>query len=242
MPSRVNFYEEEFDKLVTDRGQNCLWEQAVVCNCVSKDTFQPDFECKICKGTGYRYISPKKIIVIVSNQSGKYDLNSLQLRESGTSFVTPRADVIMGFRDRLTFIDYRCKFSEVIHWGKNSKKSPTLHKPINEVLFLADSKYEYEAGIDFKISEDSYHLEWINEDYLKNMSDRRLSILYYTTPTYLVDDLLHELRGTLSDRKSRGQITFRELPKQYKVVREYFTYNIKPNDGEEPKSEEGVLI
>ena len=49
-------------------------------------------------------------------------------------------------------------------------------------------------------------------------------------------DLLHELRATLSDRKTQN-LTFRELPKQYRVKREDFIYKI---NSPESVAEEGA--
>lgn len=57
-----------------------------------------------------------------------------------------------------------------------------------------------------------------------------MSLLYLTTPSYIVVDLLHELRGTMSDRNSGGSETFRELPKQYKLQREDFIYKVNTPD------------
>lgn len=251
MPVRVNMYEEEIDKVVYDRSQNCIWERASVCNCVSKDTIQPNFNCPICGGSGFRYLPPKNINVAISSLSSRNEITELQFREPGTAYVTPTSDIIMGYRDRLIFPDFRCLYSEVIHWeDRETNISPRLYRKIQHVEFLADSKYEYEQDVDFKITADGYYLEWLNLDFLQNLKGKHLSILYYTTPSYLVDDLLHELRGTLSDRKSQGKVTFRELPKQYKIVRENFIYNIKKPEEitkdttvqEFPDYSEGIVI
>ena len=146
--------------------------------------------------------------------ASKYEINSLELREPGTAYATPKSDVIMGYKDRLRFPDFRCTFSEILHWNEAEDGrgiSPKTYRSIKDVIFLADDEFEYEPGID------------------------------YTTPSYLVNDVLHEIRGILSDRKSRGETTFRELPKQYQLQREDFIYNVatpepkqKPEQPDEP--------
>ncbi len=242
--SRVNLYEELYVDLINDRGHKCIWQRAVVCHCVSRDTGQPDFMCETCHGSGYRYLEPKEITLAVTSFTSKYEMSNIMLRQPGTAYVTTKAEDIMGFKDRIIFSDFRCTFSEVIHWNESEDGrgiSPKLYRDIKEVLFLADDEFEYEAGIDFEITEDGYHLRWLNDDYMSKLDGRNMSILYYTTPSYLVDDLLHELRATISDRKSGGQETFRELPKQYRIVREDFIYGVnKPQPEPEPDTESNV--
>lgn len=230
---RLNIYEEELEKLINDRGNNADWEQAIVCNCVSRDSGQPDFRCPTCGGSGYRYLSPKRIVVGVTSISGNKLTDSLGLREPGMAYITPTADVIMGFRDRVRFPDFKCIFSENVLWGQD-KISPKLYREIKGIEFLADDEYEYELGADFIITEDGFHLKWVNDKTFNRVKGKNLSCRYLTTPSYLVSDLLHELRATLSDRK-QPKATFRELPKQYQIKREDFMYNVK-EDGSKPET------
>lgn len=249
MAARVNFYEEDINQLVKDRGHNCRWERAVVCNCVSRDTGQPDFTCPTCGGSGYRYLPSKSIKAAVISFNSKDEMGNLQLREPGTAYVTPTTDITMGYKDRLSFPDFSCMFSEVLQWNESENGrgiSPKTYRNIKKVSYLADSDYEYEQGVDFEITEDGYHIRWLNEDYIDKLNGRNMSLLYYTTPSYLVDDLLHELRATLSDRKSDGE-TFRELPKQYRIVREDFIYHVKTPEPVQKleaieQDEEGITV
>lgn len=236
MPARVNLYEEELDILLDQRGNNAEWQKAIVCSCVSSDSGQPDFSCPICGGSGFRYTSPKKIIVGVTALSNNKILESVGLREPGCAYVTPKSDVIMGYRDRIRFPDFKCIFSQTIKWEGANTISNKTYRELKGVEYLADDKYEYEEGIDFKITPDNMHLEWINPKIFDSIKDRNLSIRYLTTPSYLVADILHELRATLSDRKTSSP-TFRELPKQYKMVREDFIYNVKEDGGKPPTDE-----
>lgn len=227
--ARVNIYEEQFDTLLDHRGVDAIWEQAMVCNCVNRDTGQPNFVCPICGGSGYRYTQGKKIRVGVSAFISDNLLNSLLLREPGTAYCTPKADVIMGYKDRLYFPDFKCKFSEVIKWSTEDNGlgvSNKTYREIRGVLFLGDDTYEYEEGVDFEVTGDKFHLRWLDADVAKQKNDSNMSFLYYTAPSYLVDDLLHEVRATMSDRNTPSE-TFRELPKQYKIVREDFKYLVK---------------
>lgn len=243
MGARVNLYEDEINNLVINRGNVCEWERAMVCHCVTKDSGQPDFMCPTCGGSGYRYLPKQTIKVAVSSLNSQVELETMELREPGTAYITPTKDIIMGYKDRLRFPDFKCIFSEVLHWSEEENGrgiSPKTYRNIKEVICLADDEYEYELGVDFEITEDKYHLRWKNKEYIDKLDGKDMSLLYYTTPSYLVIDLLHELRATLSDRNAPTE-TFRELPKQYKVQREDFIYKIsdpKPVlDDEKPKEE-----
>ena len=253
MTGRVNLYEEEFDKLIDDRGNIAMWERAAVCWCVNRESGQPDPMCTTCGGSGYRYMQPKQIIVGVTSLTGQIQLKTLELREPGMAYITPKGDIVMGYRDRLTFPEFTAMMSEVVHWGKDGCKrgvSPKTFREIKSVVLLADDQYEYEEGVDFEVTDDRFHLRWLRPDYVPTLENvhNNMSFLYETSPSYIVVDLLHELRGTRSDRNSAG-ITYRELPKQYKLQREDFVYHIAEPEGvPEPEPEEieddveGILI
>lgn len=215
-----------FDDLVHDRGQDCEWERAVVCNCMDKTTGQPNYMCPICNGSGYRYLPPKTIRVAITSINSSYKLEIPEFREPGTAYVTPMRYVIMGYKDRLKFPAFKCLFSEVLRfstvdYGLNI--SAKTYRDVQEVVFLADSEKEYVLGTDFEISNDTYHIIWKNPSI--NVDGKAFSFLYYTSPSYIVVDILHELRATLSQRKTPVE-KFVELPKQYKLNREDFIYGV----------------
>lgn len=230
--ANVNLYTSEINDVVKQRGHNCYWERAVVCTCVSRDTGQPDFTCPVCGGSGYRYLAPRKIKVAVTSLSSSYNLQPFELREPGTAYVTPTEDIIMGYKDRLMFPDFKCVFSEVLKFNfeeDGQYNSPKTYRNIKEVIFLADNEKFLEPE-DYKIISEGHQIQLNNQSIdAEKFNGKSLSLLYYTTPSYLVTDLLHELRATLSDQKTSG-LTFRELPKQYKVNREDFVYRVKNKD------------
>lgn len=216
MTARVDLFDYDFNTLVQQKGVFCNWQEAIVCSCVHE---QPDFSCPLCGGSGFRYLPPKQIKVVSSSFRGEYKHESLGLREPGTAYITPPNDIIMGFHDRLEFFDFRCKMSENISFEFGNTLSSAFYREIKEILCLMDANYVYEENIDFLVCKDKRHIEWINVE----CHPDTLSVLYYTTPTYLVTDLLHELRATYVERKTPSE-TFKELPKQYQITREDFTY------------------
>lgn len=226
MASRVNIYEEVIQTVIDDRGHRCLWESAAVCSCLSRDSGQPDFTCKRCHGTGYIYMPPQEIIVAATMIDSRYQQNTLQFYEPGTLYLTPSKDIIMGYHDRLRFPDFKCKFSEVVRFD-NSRISQRTYRNIVEPIHFCDTEYEFEENADYIVTEDRYHIEYIGSEYEKYVKGHSFSLLYHTTPSYLVVDLVHELRATLSDRNSStGEAIFVELPKQYRARREDFIYGV----------------
>lgn len=237
--ARVNLYQDEIQKVIDDRGHRCLWEQAAVCSCLSRDSGQPDFACKRCNGTGYIYLPAQEVIVAATMIDSRYQQNTLQFYEPGTLYLTPSKEIIMGYRDRLRFPDFRCKFSEVVRFDE-SRVSQRTYRNIVKPIHMCDTEYELELGSDYEITEDGYHVRYIGDEYEQYVKGHSFSLLYYTTPSYLVVDLVHELRATLSDRNSStGEPIFIELPKQYRARREDFIYGVAEPDqtmAEEPDS------
>lgn len=221
---RADLLTTEFDRLIEEKGAKVEWEQSIICQCLSNDSNQPDFSCPYCGGSGFRYYPAKSIRVLVTSFSSSIKLESLGVREPGTAYATPKSNVIMGFRDRLTFVDYTCKFSEAIRFNPElGDVSSKTYRNIKEVVSLIQGDTAYEVDIDFIVTKDGYHLKWINPDYDPTTTYTTMGILYLTTPRYLVQDLLHELRATYIERGVPTE-KFAELPKQYQITREEFQY------------------
>lgn len=244
---RVELRETMFQEVINDRGQDCLWERAIVCNCLDKSTGQPHYNCPICHGSGFRYLPGQPIRVLITSMMSNYKLELPEFREPGTAYVTPSINVIMGYRDRLIFPEFKCLFSEILRfstedYGKNI--SAKTYRDIKSVEFLMDENNQYSQGEDFEIASDNFHIIWKNPDI--DVDGKSFSLLYYTSPSYLVTDILHELRATLSMRKTTVE-KFVELPKQYKVNREDFVYGISNSATENSElgssnNSEGVLV
>jgi hypothetical protein len=237
MAQRVDFNTDDFDIVVTQKGARVAYEQAMICQCLSKDSNQPDFMCPYCHGSGFRYFPPQNIRVLVTSFQSTLDLETLGNREPGTAYGTPTSDIVMGYRDRLTFTDFKCKFSETISFPEElGGVSTETYRNIKSVIALVKDNHIFEQCVDFDVSEDTYHIIWKSEDY--DASGLQMGILYYTTPRYLVTDILHELRATYIV-KGHPSEKFTELPKQYKLQREEFVYEVdKPVKNEEDSSSE----
>lgn len=235
MSSRPTLYGSEFDTLVKNHGIDCDYEPAMVCDCLTADSHQPLYTCPKCGGSGYRYLKPKRIKVVVTSFATRTESEMMALRESGTAYATPPNDIIMGFHDRLTFPDFKCKYSERLWIGADDTVTSSSFRNIKGTVAVIFNQTEFEPESDFKVADDSYHLIFNStprEMFGDKFSDEWLvdgklpiSILYYTTPSYLVADIIHELRSHYTTRKVPSE-TFEELPKQYRLSREWFKYDV----------------
>jgi hypothetical protein len=155
------------------------------------------------------------------------------LKESGTVYATPTSDTIMGFHDRLVFPNFKCKYSERLVFKRGEDTSSETYRNIVSVDTLMVNNLVLEFEKDFIVTEDGYHIKLLTPvEELTDEDTLHMGILYYTNPSYLVEDLLHELRATYTERNVPKE-TYKELPKQYKLVREDFVYRAQEGDADE---------
>lgn len=242
----VTFDVAQFDKAVEDMGLPAIYEQAVICDCINVETKQPDFNCKKCGGMGVQYLPPVAIKAVVSSMGGQHDIfKSFGITASGTAYATTSSRVILGWHDRLTFPDIKSKYSENL--TMNGVTSSRARKPILSALAVIKDSVVYEPGKDFVIVKNDvtqspdlpvvpytvddrpdrteYRISWVNPDTCPP-SGSRVSILYYTPPRYIVENMAHELRASISVVKSPVPRVV-ELPKQAFLKREDFMFDLK---------------
>jgi hypothetical protein len=222
---RVDLKVQKFDKAISEKGLNVLWEEAMLCSCLGQGKGQPLFNCKYCNGSGYLYSPPKKIIALVTKLGGDQNFEPIGNRNVGDAYLTPTSDVLMGFHDRLTFSDLRSKYSEVVSvkFGKSVK----LKHQVKSILVAQyeDLKIDIDKieiindGWNIKIDPDIINT-YVNDEKKKAGNDFFLAMLYKTSPIYSVIDIPHELRGTQVGNSNN----FTELSKQYLIKREDYTY------------------
>lgn len=227
MQQRVDFYPvEQFDRLVETKGFPVLWQEATFCYCVDSLSSQPNYDCPICKGLGFIYSSGVETVVAMTNIQGKQDfLANIGIVERGTAYVTTLSKDLMGYHDRLTFTDFNSKYSQLLKLEENGVTEST-HKKVKRVLNLFSEgcpEGGWVSGTHFKVSEDGWSIEWLDDSTLADVIGKRLSILYVTSPSYLISDVIHELRATYVQFK-RPVPAIDELPKQFVATREDFAY------------------
>lgn len=220
----ATFTIEKFKDLVKRLGYTIYYQQAIKCECYNNE--QPRPTCKLCHGSGYRYLPAKEIRGLATSLQGSNELNIQGLREPGTAYLTPDIELVMGYRDRVVFPDIEAKYSQTVDMLENTTTS--FYREIKRVLFILQGDNVYEEDIDFVISKDKFHLLWISDTH-KPEKGSKLSVLYMTSPSYLVMDLIHELRSTKIDKDTIVPYTAK-LPNQYLIKREDFVYNNTVNE------------
>ena len=214
----VSFDPASFDALIDNHGYIAIWKPAIVCECMEDG--QPDIHCPLCKGSGFRYLAYKKIKVVSTSFSGEKTLKVQGLEEPGTVYITPQRGVIFGYHDKIEFIEITCKHSQTV--TMRGSETTSTHRQIEEVSYVMGGNKVYEEGIDFEIHEGRHRLKWINED-TKPRSGAKISILYLTTPEYMVTDMMHELRSVRQNKGTHTPYNV-DMPNQYLAKRLEFVY------------------
>lgn len=214
----ASFNPAEFQNLIENHGYNAYWQPSIVCECL--DNGQPNIHCEYCEGRGWRYLPRRHVKLVSTSFTGKQELIVPGLKEPGTVYVTPEIDVIMGYNDKIEFYEISAKHSQVLTMG--IEETTSTYRPINDLNFVLIGDYVYTETEDFIVTEDKHHLKWINTT-TKPQKGTKISILYTTSPEYLVTDISHELRST---RVSKGVVDpyTAEMPKQYQLKRLDFVY------------------
>lgn len=213
---RADFKPDLFDRIIQQKGFRVKWEQGMFCSCISEEAGQPSYNCPVCGGKGYIYVKPLETRVVVSSISGRKEQEKAGLEEKGSLYMTPLSLDNVGFRDRVTFLDFSMKFSEIliVKEGKSRTRYPLL-----SVIYAHTLGIEYKEGIDFIYELETREVTWINPVIQEG---DKISILYLNKPVYIAMNPIHELRGTYIMTNGKGEDYFVNLPKQYMIKREDF--------------------
>lgn len=211
--ARVDFYATEFDRAIYQKGANALWEKASLCSCLDESTRQPDFTCLACRGKGYLYFDPQKIRAVVSSISGDKNQSPIGILDVGTTLMTTASGDHVGFRDRLTFVDFETPYSQVLKYSEDGIKLKYACVDLvaahvvgtripNEKMTLSDDKLTLTIDPEFGLKE-----------------GEPFSILYRIQPSYIVIDIPHELRGSFV-KFGKPEEAWTVLPRQFMIKRE----------------------
>ncbi len=108
------FFDERFNQLIREKGQEVLFEKALVCPCKSPSINQLT-TCRNCGGTGWLLIQPTKTRMIIQqiNFSEEQKEHNIDLR--GTVSITSTPMDEMSYGDRITVVNGQSTFSEVLN-------------------------------------------------------------------------------------------------------------------------------
>lgn len=213
---RVDFKDEEFERAIHQRGARIIWEKSMFCSCINEHSGQPAFDCIGCNGKGYVYFGAEQIRGVVSGLTGDKSQIPIGLMDVGSCLLTAKASDKIGFRDRLTFDDFRVPYSQVLTYDSTDSDGVKLKYECEEIISVRVLNVEIPAT-DYTLSEDKQHLTFIGESPFQD--GERFAVLCRIKPVYIVIDIPHELRGTFV-KFMKPDETWIELPKQYMLKRE----------------------
>lgn len=219
MVPRADFKPSAFDTLIQQKGYRVIWQQGMFCSCYNGDG-QPDYGCKTCLGKGYVYFGGKSTRALVTSISGTRDQGKNGLDEVGSAYLTPLSRDEVGYRDRFIFEDFVMKFSQLMEYTGYEDK---FRYPVMDIIAVRHLDDLYNRGVDFDLSSDGTTLKWLKTP--KFYEGTKYSVLYTTKPVYIAINPVHELRGTYTMAKGKGEELFMLLPKQFQIKREDFFEN-----------------
>lgn len=219
MVPRADFKADAFDTLIQQKGYRVIWQQGMFCSCYNAQSGQPDYNCSTCKGKGYLYFGDTETRALVTSISGHKEQEHIGLQDLGSAYLTPLSTDNVGFRDRFIFQDFTMKYSQLVTRGTGED---LLRYPAMEIIAVRKLDEEFKWGIDFELSKDGKHIQWLRSPLYEGDS---YSILYTTKPVYIAINPIHELRGTYTLADGGGLENFVLLPKQFQIKREDFIEN-----------------
>ena len=140
---RSDFSDQDFRRLIQQKGLNVQWTQSAICPCVSKtndlgldleftptDSIQSDFnnDCTQCEGKGLIYHSPQNIQAIVTNADGEYINARFGGYREGVLNLSLNPEHLAGFGDRFEMLDSVMVYQETIE--DNGQDTLSLRFPI----------------------------------------------------------------------------------------------------------------
>jgi hypothetical protein len=165
-------------------------------------------------GKAYIYFDPQEIRAVVSGMTGDKDQIPIGLLDVGSAYMTTMSKDLVGFRDRLTFVDFLTPHSQVITYS-GDPSGELLRYECEQVVSVRILSSEI-PNTQYSISADKTRILF-TPGYLSN--GEKFSILYQIKPVYIVVDIPHELRGTYVKFGNPDE-EWVVLPKQFRIKRE----------------------
>jgi hypothetical protein len=191
---RSDFMPPAFTQAIESKGYRCRWEKSILCaNRGDEDLDRHKLTCSVCHG-GFIYYDPQTVEVLMTSLSIKEFYRTEGRFDVGTVLVTLTAENRIGVWDRLTMLDSRMRYSEVLRRGAglvDRLKYPALDVEKLYAFTGVNKTTDYLVDVDFTINTDG-NIQWINPP----GKDVALGVNYYRTPAYIILDLAHHIRDT----------------------------------------------
>lgn len=244
---RVDFRPNDFDLQIEAKGYRVAWIRAAQCPCVSvhDQTDHPNPNCPICEGSGVLYFPPDlpnnsteigdltRVQELIVAQAGGTIIRGIitgigrELDQwdragriyQGRAQVTVNSANILGYYDKLVFLDARVVYSQLAKVPETGNLK--LRYPIVQLNLLRSEAGVLVEGTDYRVLDG----EICFFDGNRPATDTKLAAHYYCHPTYLVTEHPHSIRQSLVKQKNpnpktpRGDVV--NLPIQAAVQLEF---------------------
>lgn len=207
--SRADFHRPEFETLIQQKGRRVLKESSLVCPCKSKSTNQQS-NCKNCGGTGWVFINPVETRMILKGMKITPNYKAWSEEIVGDLDVTASDIEELTFMDRLTLLDGKAIYNEVLFFKNNTANTITFAftaYAVKKVLYMGyfvgvdDEFQQLVLGTDYTV--DNNIVKLINPAIVAVQDFISITIRYIHAPVYLMVDMKRESMETfeLTDKE-----------------------------------------
>ena len=116
------FIQNEFDRLIWEKGYRVIHEKALQCPCKSNRTNQQS-NCMNCGGTGWVFINPSETRMILRNMNENTQYKAWSEENLGNVNISTFNVTRLVRMDRITLIEEVADFNEVRHFRMNDDKT-----------------------------------------------------------------------------------------------------------------------
>ena len=225
--TRSDFRGEEFKRGIGPHGRFVIWRKALLCPCSTAETDQAQLDCEDCGGSGYVYVQPQRIQVVMARFDKKTNIfEKFGLFQSGSVIVTSLPEHRPGYRDSFEMRDDVMPMNELLVKGNRRGRRRTLPAGVDSARFrivsVASVLYKCRSG-ELVFLEENLHFTITPEGWIRwtPTGDRtipegaRFSIHYDYRPIFIVDSWMHIVRNDTSGRGTqKGQSKVVALPVQ----------------------------
>lgn len=186
---RVDFRVGSFDDMIDKHGYHLEHFKAIQCPCLNPETNHPDPMCPYCD-RGWQYYDQKEIQGIITSLQGEKQFLDTGGMLIGTMQLTVKAEVELGYHDRVINRQSIINFSELMNRGTGEKDKGRFN--MIEILRVVGSN-----GVVYRPLVDYVNIngliEWVGTG-IAPAEGERYSIAYKTHPSWLVLTHIHLIR------------------------------------------------
>jgi hypothetical protein len=195
----ISLIPTEFDQLVYSKGEDVLYEKAILCPCRSKSNASPLASCLNCGGSGYLFVNANKTKMVIQSLTSKTKYTQWSKETLGTSVITSRSIDKISYFDRITLLNSEATYSQILYPQvyKDVLFSFTVYNILSiDVVFLFVGENiplrRLGLGVDYFFTKGENKIIFSND--LSSIENLTTSIRYQHYSAYGILELLKEFR------------------------------------------------